>query len=547
MKINKIHSLLFLLGISIFISNCSDSLSDTTDGRLRYWISTLSSDEFEGRAPGTEGGQLTKNFISKTFQDFDLDTVDGSYFLDVPASEITLKDSSYLTLSFRGNDRKMITGDEVVFWTKQARDYRKIRDSEVVFVGYGIVAPEYNWNDYEGVDVKGKTVVILINDPGFATGKLRLFNGRSMTYYGRWTYKFEEAARQGAAAAIIVHEEEPAAYPWSVVENSWQGPQLDLQRDDLGADRVILEGWIKDNILNDVLNFTGFDYDSLKQIALEKTFSAFPLRGLTLSSEIHNKVRYLQSHNIAAVKKGIVYPDEYILFMAHWDHLGMIDSTQPGENNIMNGAVDNATGVAAILEFAKRFSEVETDRSIMFLAVTLEESGLLGSEYFAKYPPIDLANIVAGFNYDGILPTGLTNDMVVVGYGASELEDLLENELAKSGRYINPDPNPEKGYFYRSDHISFAKRGVPVLYADGGFDLVAGGKEAGFLIEEQYRVDAYHGVADEYDESWDLDGLNQSIDVIFNISNELANSQQWPNWYDGNEFKSIRDASREGK
>mgnify|MGYP001273458417 FL=1 len=548
MKINKIHSsLLFLLGISIFITSCSDSLSDTTDGRLRYWISTLSSDEFEGRAPGTEGGQLTKNFISKTFQNLNLDPIDGNYFLDVPASEITLKDSSYLTLSFRGNDRKMITGDEVVFWTKQARDYRKIRDSEVVFVGYGIVAPEYNWNDYEGIDVKGKTVVILINDPGFATGKLRLFNGRSMTYYGRWTYKFEEAARQGAAAAIIVHEEEPAAYPWSVVENSWQGPQLDLQRDDLGSDRVILEGWIKDSILNDVLNFTGFDYDSLKQIALEKTFSAFPLRGLTLSSEIHNKVRYLQSHNIAAVKKGIAYPDEYILFMAHWDHLGIVNSSQPGENNIMNGAVDNATGVAAILEFAKRFSEVETDRSIMFLAVTLEESGLLGSEYFAKYPPIDLANIVAGFNYDGILPTGLTNDMVVVGYGASELEDLLENELVKSGRYINPDPNPEKGYFYRSDHISFAKRGVPVLYADGGFDLVAGGKEAGFLIEEEYRVDAYHGVADEYDESWDLDGLNQSIDVIFNISNELANSQQWPNWYDGNEFKSIRDASREGK
>ena len=226
------------------MTSCSDSLSDTTDGRLRYWISTLASDDFEGRAPGTEGGQLTKNFISQTFQDFDLDPIDGNYFLDVPTSEITLKDSSYLTLSFRGNDRKMINGKEVVFWTKQARDYRKIRDSEVVFVGYGIVAPEYNWNDYEGIDVTGKTVVILINDPGFATRKLRLFNGRSMTYYGRWTYKFEEAARQGAAAAIIVHEEEPAAYPWSVVENSWQGPQLDLQRDDLGADRVTLEGWI---------------------------------------------------------------------------------------------------------------------------------------------------------------------------------------------------------------------------------------------------------------------------------------------------------------
>ena len=547
MQINKTHSLLFLVGIFIFITSCSDSLSDTTDGRLRYWISTLSSDEFEGRAPGTQGGQLTKNFISKTFQDLNLDPVNDSYFLDVPTSEITLKDSSYLTLSFRGNDRKMITGDEVVFWTKQAREYRKIRDSEVVFVGYGIVAPEYNWNDYEGIDVKGKTVVILVNDPGFATGKLRLFNGRSMTYYGRWTYKFEEAARQGAAAAIVVHEEEPAAYPWSVVENSWQGPQLDLQRDDLGADRVILEGWIRDSTLTDVLNFTGFNYESLKEIALEKTFSAFPLRGLTLSSEIHNKVRYLQSHNIAAVKKGSVQPDEYILFMAHWDHLGFMEGAQIGDDKIANGAVDNATGVAAVFEFAKRFSEIETDRSIMFLAVTLEESGLLGSEYFAKYPPIDLSNIVAGFNYDAILPTGLTNDMVVVGYGASELEDLLEDELSKSGRYINPDPNPDKGYFYRSDHISFAKRGVPVLYADGGFDLVDGGKEAGFIIEEQYRLDAYHGVADEYDESWNLDGLNQSIDVIFNISKELANSSQWPNWYEGNEFKSIRDASRSGK
>ena len=547
MKNNKIALLISTLSLSIIMTSCSDSLSDNTDGRLRYWISTLASDDFEGRAPGTEGGQLTKNFISQTFQDLDLDSIDGNYFLDVPTSEITLKDSSYLTLSFRGNDRKMINGKEVVFWTKQARDYRKIRDSEVVFVGYGIVAPEYNWNDYEGIDVTGKTVVILVNDPGFATGKLRLFNGRSMTYYGRWTYKFEEAARQGAAAAIIVHEEEPAAYPWSVVENSWQGPQLDLQRDDLGADRVTLEGWIRDESLNDVLNFTGFDYDGLKQIALEKTFSAFPLRGLTLSSEIHNKVRYLQSHNIAAIKKGNEKPDEYILFMAHWDHLGMMELTEPGQDIIVNGAVDNATGVASVLEFAKRFSEVETDRSIMFLAVTLEESGLLGSEYFAKYPPVDLSNIVAGFNYDAILPTGLTNDMVVVGYGASELEDLLEQELEKSGRYINPDPNPEKGYFYRSDHISLAKRGVPMLYADGGFDLVEGGKDAGFAIEEEYRLNAYHGVADEYEESWNLEGLNQSIDVIFNISKELANSSQWPNWYEGNEFKLTRDISRSGK
>ena len=546
-RYTKYLPLYILVASTLFLSSCSDSLSDTTDGRLRYWISTLSSDEFEGRAPGSPGAQLTKNFISQTFQDLNLEPLDNNYFLKVPTSEITLKDSSYMTLSFRGTDRKMVTGEEVVFWTKQARDYRKIRDSELVFVGYGIVAPEYDWNDYKDIDVRGKTVVILVNDPGFATGKLRLFNGRSMTYYGRWTYKYEEAARQGAAAAIVIHEEDPAAYGWSVVQNSWQGPQLDLQRDDLGADRLTLEGWIRDETLTDVLNFTGFTYESLKEIALEKTFSAFPIRGLTLNAEIFNNVRYLQSHNLAAIKKGTTKPDEYILFMAHWDHLGKVEISSPDEDSIINGAVDNATGVASILEFAKRYSEIETERSIVFLAVTLEESGMLGSEYFAKYPPFDLAKVVAGFNFDGILPTGLTNDMVVVGYGASELEDLLDAELGMSGRYINPDPNPGKGYFYRSDHISLAKRGVPMLYADGGFDLVSGGKEAGFALEEAYRINAYHGVADEYSESWDLSGLNQSIDTIFNISSALANSNDWPNWYDGNEFKATRDKSRKNK
>ena len=450
-------------------------------------------------------------------------------------------------MSFRGDDRKMNAGKEVVFWTKHAREYRKVRDSELVFVGYGIVAPEYKWNDYKDVDVKGKTVVILVNDPGFATGKLRLFNGKSMTYYGRWTYKFEEAARQGAIGAIIVHEEAPAGYPWGVVSSSWQGPQLDLQRNDMGESRPIVEAWIRDSALDGVLSFTGFNYNSLKEIALEKTFSAFPLRGLTLNSELFNNVRYLQSHNIGAVKKGTTNSDEYILFMAHWDHLGMVPSDDPTADTIYNGAVDNAMGVASILEFAKRFTDIETKRSILFLAVTMEESGLLGSQYFAENPPIDLSQVVAGFNYDGILPTGLTNDMVVVGYGASELEDLLEEELLKSARYVNPDPNPEKGYFYRSDHISLAKKGVPMLYADGGFDLVEGGKAAGYALEETYRLDAYHGVADEYSPDWDLEGLNQSIDVIFSISADLANSEVWPNWYEGNEFKATRDASRVNK
>ena len=540
----KLNSAILLLGCSFLFTGCSEPLSDTTDGRLRYWISTLASDEFEGRAPGTPGGQMTKNFISQTFQDLDIDPINGSYFLDVPTSEITLKDSSYLTLSFRGNDRKMKTGEEVVFWTKQARDYRKIRDSEVVFVGYGIVAPEYNWNDYEGIDVQGKTVVILVNDPGFATGKIRLFNGKSMTYYGRWTYKFEEAARQGATAAIIIHDEEPASYPWSVVESSWSGSQLSLQRNSDDPLPLQLESWIHKDTLNRLLQYTGFNTDSLEEIALSKTFKPFIIRGLELNSDIYNTVNYFKSHNIAAVKKGTTKPDEYILFTAHWDHIGIKEDDLSGNDNIYNGAVDNATGVAALLELSKRFSNVNTDRSILFLSVTLEESGLLGSEYFASNSPIPLKNIVAGFNFDAVFPSGVSNDMVVIGYGASELEDLLENELIKNNRYINPDPSPEKGFFYRSDHISFAKRGVPMLYSNNGSDLVVGGRDAAFNLSYDYTLNHYHQPSDEYSDDWDMSGIEQTIDTIFNVSFNLSNSDDWPNWYEDNEFRSIRDKQR---
>lgn len=537
---------IFLLS-SLLLIGCNKtdiSFADNTDQRLRNWIETISSDEFEGREPGTIGAQLAKNYIAQQLSNLDLDPLSGnSFFLKVPASKITLKEQSYATITFRNQDRKLETGKEIVFWTKHATEYKKLRDSEMVFVGYGIVAPEYDWNDYEGLDVRGKTVVMLINDPGFETGNLRLFNGRSMTYYGRWTYKFEEAARQGAAAAIILHEEEPAAYSWGVVENSWQGPQLDLQREDMGASRAILEGWIPHDIFNEIITYTGFNYSALKEIALSETFQPFAMRGLTFSTEIYNDVEYISSHNLAALQKGTKYPDEYLLFTAHWDHLGMLEGN-PAEDLIMNGAVDNATGVSSLLEFGYRFSQNPPERSIIYLFVTLEESGLLGSEYFAEYPAVPLKNIVAGFNFDGIQPTGKTKDMVVIGYGASELEDMLERRLATEGRYINPDPNPEKGYFYRSDHISFAKRGVPMLYADSGSDLESGGKLAGLQMEEEYRLNRYHAVGDEYNVSWNLEGLEQSINTVFSISSELANSQTWPNWYEGNEFRSIRDQSR---
>ena len=526
--------------ICFLIFSCSTEKELSTIENLHILIESLSSDNMQGRNPGTEGGQLAKNYISEQFSLINLKAFDNSFFHEVPAVSSTVKDSSFFTISFRDRDRKLNYGSEVVFWSKRNIKNQKIDSSDLVFVGYGIVAPEYNWNDYEGIDVSGKTVVMLINDPGFDTGRLNLFNGRAMTYYGRWTYKFEEAAKQGAAAAIIIHEEEAAAYPWSVVENSWTGPQLDLQRKDLGMSRTILESWISIDVADEIFTFTGFNYDLLKEFALDKTFQAFEMKGLSLTSNINSDISYFSSHNLIGYKEGVSKPDEYLIFMAHWDHLG-VNKDLTGDQ-IFNGAADNAAGVAAVIELARRFDQVQTERSIIFTALTLEESGLLGSAYLAENPPVDLANVVAGFNFDRILPTGKTNDMAVIGYGASELEDILEAELEKQGRYINPDPNPEKGYFYRSDHISFAKKGVPVLYADDGFDLEIGGIEKGFNEIYDYTNYRYHGVDDEYDPSWNLEGFEQTINTLFNISFELSNSNDWPNWYEGNEFREIRDA-----
>ncbi len=526
--------------ICFLIFSCSVEKELSTIENLHTLIESLSSDSMQGRNPGTEGGQLAKNYISEQFSSTNLKTFDNSFFHEVPAVSSTVKDSSFFTISFRDRDRKLNYGSEVVFWSKRNIKNQKIDSSDLVFVGYGIVAPEYNWNDYEGIDVSGKTVVILINDPGFDTGRLNLFNGRAMTYYGRWTYKFEEAAKQGAAAAIIIHEEEAAAYPWSVVENSWTGPQLDLQRKDLGISRTILESWISIDVADEIFTFTGFNYDLLKEFALDKTFQAFEMKGLSLTSNINSDISYFSSHNLIGYKEGVSKPDEYLIFMAHWDHLG-VNKDLTGDQ-IFNGAADNAAGVAAVIELARKFDQVQTERSIIFTALTLEESGLLGSAYLAENPPVDLANVVAGFNFDRILPTGKTKDMAVIGYGASELEDILEAELEKEGRYINPDPNPEKGYFYRSDHISFAKKGVPVLYADDGFDLEIGGIEKGFNEIYDYTNYRYHGVDDEYDPSWNLEGFEQTINTLFNISFELSNSNDWPNWYEGNEFREIRDA-----
>jgi len=535
--------ILFLILISLIIQGCDQPANEIKELNLHKHIEILASDEFEGRGPGSAGGEKTKLYLKEEFKKMGLPSIRGDYYLEVPLSKMTVDlNSSFLSISKNDKARILEAGPETVYWTKRVVEGVSVRTSELVFVGYGIVAPEYGWNDYKNLDVKGKTAVMLINDPGFWTEDPELFNGKSMTYYGRWTYKFEEAARQGAEAVLIIHDTAPAAYPWQVVETSWAGKQIDLKREDMGKSRVKVEGWITSEVAEDIFGQANLDLKALKQAALKADFQSVEMTGLTLDAALNNKVEFSISHNVAAVKNGYKKPNEYILMMAHWDHLG-IKEDQSGDN-IYNGAVDNASGTAGLLELANYFSKVESERSLLFLAVTAEESGLLGSQYFAEYPPIKLSNIVAGYNFDASLPVGKTRDVIVVGYGASELEDILKTELDKVGRYIVPDPQPEKGFFYRSDHISFSKKGVPMLYADGGFDKIDGGKEAGRAFGDEYTAKYYHQPSDEYDPDWDLSGFADQLTLTTKMVKYLADSDRWPEWYEGNEFRSIREESR---
>ena len=535
--------ILFLILISLIIQGCDQPANEIKELNLHKHIEILASDEFEGRGPGSAGGEKTKLYLKEEFKKMGLPSIKGDYYLEVPLSKMTVDlNSSFLSISKNDKARILEAGPETVYWTKRVVEGISVRASKLVFVGYGIVAPEYGWNDYKNLDVKGKTAVMLINDPGFWTEDPKLFNGKSMTYYGRWTYKFEEAARQGAEAVLIIHDTAPASYPWQVVESSWAGKQIDLKREDMGRNRVKIEGWITSEVAEDIFGQANLDLKALKQAALKADFQSVEMTGLTLDAALNNKVEFSISHNVAAVKNGYKKPNEYILMMAHWDHLG-IKEDQSGDN-IYNGAVDNASGTAGLLELANYFSNIETERSLLFLAVTAEESGLLGSQYFAEYPPIKLSNIVAGYNFDASLPVGKTRDVIVVGYGASELEDILKAELDKVGRYIVPDPQPEKGFFYRSDHISFAKKGVPMLYADAGFDKIDGGKEAGRAFGDEYTAKYYHQPSDEYDPDWDLSGFADQLTLTTKMVKYLADSDRWPEWYEGNEFRSIREESR---
>jgi Zn-dependent M28 family amino/carboxypeptidase len=509
-------------------------------------VLTLSSDEFEGRAPSSPGELKTIEFLKGEFEELGLEPGNGdSYFQEVPLVRITADPGARMVVSGRGARSSFDYGDDLIAWTKRVTQRAAVEGSELVFVGYGIVAPEYGWDDYEDLDVTGKTVVVLVNDPGFATQDASLFNGNAMTYYGRWTYKYEEAARQGAAAAFVVHETDPAAYPWTVVQGTWSGPQFGLEAED-DMSRLSVEGWWTVAATRQVFEQAGFDYDSLKSLAERPGFKAVPL-GLAASLAIENDVERSVSNNVIGVIPGTDRADEYVVYMAHWDHFGL-DPNLEGDQ-IYNGANDNATGVSALIELAEAFLSLDDRpaRSIMFIGVTAEEFGLLGSAYYAQNPTVPLDKTVAAINIDGLNILGPMNDISVIGYGNSELDGYLERAAATQDRMVRPDTEPEKGYYYRSDHFNFAKVGVPALFPDAGLDHVVHGEEWTEQKRAEYLAQHYHKVSDEYRSDWDLSGAIDDVRLYFEVGYQLASDSQFPNWHEGTEFKAVRDAMMVGR
>jgi len=524
--------------------------ADITAADLAARVKELADDKYEGRGPGTEAGEAAAQWIADEFKRLGLEPVNGSYFQTVEMVAQTVDNAtSSFSVSANGQPIDFKLGPDAVIGTKrQDQPTVTVTDSDMVFVGYGVVAPEAGWNDYAGVDVKGKTVVMFVNDPGFITNDDTLFNGKAMTYYGRWTYKYEEAGRQGAAGVILIHETEPASYGWNVVEGSWTGEQADLVRSDNGVSRAMFEGWITLDKATELFKAAGLDIDAQRAAANKRGFKPVAMKGLKASATLNQTIEHRQSRNVIATIPGETAPDEHVLFMAHWDHLGKNTKAMPGVDNIYNGAVDNATGVSAILDIAEKMaSGPKPQRSVTFLSVTLEESGLLGSAYFGDYPLIPLNKIVGGINLDAISPIGRTKDVTVIGAGASQLEDRLKAILDAQGRVARPDPEPQAGYFYRSDHVSLAKKGVPMLYIDGGMEALDGGEEKGLAVSKSYREAFYHSPFDEFQEDWDFSGMEEDAKVAYELALGLANSSDWPEWYEGNEFRATREASLKGE
>jgi len=514
-------------------------------------VKALSSDEFEGRAPGTKGEGLTVNYIQDQFKTLTLKpgNPDGTYVQKVPLVGIVGTQAKPLTVTKGAQKQAFKWADEVVAWTKHVADGAAVESSDVVFAGYGVEAPEFNWNDFKDVDVKGKTILVLVNDPAVPDpsdpSKLdpKTFKGDAMTYYGRWTYKLEEGARKRAAAIFVVHETGPAGYPFSVVQGNLR-EKFDLVTAEKNMGRANIEGWITLDAAKKILALGGQDFDALKKQARTREFKPVSL-GLKASIAIKNTLRTIDSQNVVAKLEGSdqKLKDEYIVYSAHWDHLGV--GAPVNGDKIYNGALDNATGVATVLEIARAFTQIQPPpkRSILFLMVTAEEQGLLGSQYYATSPLYPLNKTVANINIDGVNQWGVTKDFTVIGMGASDLDDYLKAAADEQGRVLRPDQEPEKGFYYRSDHFNFAKQGVPALDPDSGIDFVGKEPAYGKTKRDEYTEKDYHSPSDEIKPDWDLSGAVEDARLLLAVGYRVANTEKFPEWKPGNEFKAKREES----
>jgi Zn-dependent M28 family amino/carboxypeptidase len=517
--------------------------------RLSEHVRVLASDAFEGRGPATPGETKAIEYIAKQFAAAGVQPggEHGGWFQDVPLARFAVQGPVRMTLTTGGQSRPLTQGEQAVVQTLLPVSHVSVAHAPMVFVGYGVHAPECGWDDFKGVDLHGKIAVVLINDPDFEAPQLSrgpgCFGGKAMTYYGRWTYKYEEAARQGALGMLIVHETAPAAYGWATVKNSNAIPQFDIVRPDPTKAHALVQGWIQRDLAVDLFRQSGLDFEQEKRAAQSSTFRPVVLKGASFSADYAVDHSRIVSHNVVARLPGRTRPDETVIYSAHWDHLGIGEPDARGDR-IFNGAVDNATGVAALLELARVYAHApRTERSVVFLAVTAEEKGLLGSEYYAEHPLYPAAKTVADLNMDAFMPDGPARDVTISGGGKVDLEDRIAGVAKSEGRYFTPDPEPEKGHFYRSDHFSFAKQGVPGVSIESGEDLYTGGKPAGSAFKADYTAHRYHQPADEWSPNWDLRGEAIDVGLVYKLGRGLADSDVWPQWKPGAEFKAARDVT----
>jgi Zn-dependent M28 family amino/carboxypeptidase len=524
------------------IINREDGLAAFNADSLRRNISVLSSDSFGGRKPFTLGEIKTINYLQRQFSAAGLEPGNGnSFFQEVPMVNILATAAPDMKVQSPKGSFMLKAYDDYIMWTDKTDEAITLDNTELVFAGYGVVAPEYNWNDYEGLDVKGKVVMVMVNDPGFWVGDTSLFKGKAMTYYGRWTYKFEEAARQGAKGCLIIHNTEAAGYPFIVQQNSFNTSRLQLDSRGKDIKNCDVIGWLPETVAKNLFIAAGLD-SSLLVKANQRGFKGVPLN-LRLSTTMKVQATYNVSHNVIGKITGSKHPEEVIVYTAHWDHLGIGKPDETGDS-IYNGALDNASSTAGLLELARAFKslKIKPERTIIFLSVTGEEQGLLGSEYFVQNSAYPLNKIVADINMECLSWGTRTKDMVIIGEGQSQLDDYFKEEVKKEGGYISPETHPEAGAFFRSDHFSFAKAGVPALYVQNGVDVIGKGKEFGAKIQDEYNKKNYHRPSDEYNETtWTMDGAIYELKLLFQVGKRLAFEETWPKWKSGSEFKTISE------